>query len=786
MKRRIKRTIKALKSRLNASRRDGPRQQGDRARDRGDWATAADLYSRHLRAAPDDFDIWVQLGHAMKETGRLDQAEAAYVKAALLRPRDADLWLMRGHLARLRNDEHTAARHYAESYSIAGDPRAREERDRSRERALGQTSSAGSGAPALRRVGALEVLEGGRIKGWAIDPDRPGAPVALEVLIDGLPSASAAAELTHAEQPAARRFEIDLSTQLDLAARPEVEVRLSRTGETLDGFPIVFGMPERLREWSQRPPIVRSDEEVDGRVSFVMLEPWTAERGAQLTAALKRQTHAEWELLALVDADCKPARRPDRRIRLILQSDAGGAYDPLFTQSKGNWIVPLQPGQTPEPELAHRLLEAFAEGADTVMTDVALHGPNSDAPGGFTAHPAWSPEAFLADVAAPRLAGFSADALRRAGGYRPDASLPFADMLLRACEKSRTITQVPALLARSPYPTPPSAADVAATQAAALRRQARENHLEPASDGRGAQPLEIADALLVVVEADRRLDEIEPRLRLAWREAGAAGQVVLLDPYARTALEAEQVRGIDGRLSYIRCTPDDRTVALNALLSERASQFDSAVLIGEGVKPEPGAARRLAAWLRACPQAALAAGVVLDGVGRCEGIGVIAGPGGGLAPAWSGRLLAEAGPDGRRARRCTGASLDLAAVRTAVFTQGGGFSSHLSGLWRDVDLALRLEPTGWSILVDPEAVARRIGDPAELDAEMARWFRHRWSQRLAAQDPFYSPLLSSDLTHRTGTLEYVWSAGRRTSREGPADLGQARPRLSPSSYPVAA
>jgi len=77
------------------------RDAGDAARDRGDWAAAAEHYRHYLAAHPDHFPIWVQLGHVTKEAGDPAGAETAYRRGLELQPHDADLLLNLGHLLRL-------------------------------------------------------------------------------------------------------------------------------------------------------------------------------------------------------------------------------------------------------------------------------------------------------------------------------------------------------------------------------------------------------------------------------------------------------------------------------------------------------------------------------------------------------------------------------------------------------------------------------------------------------------------------------------------------------------
>jgi tetratricopeptide (TPR) repeat protein len=79
------------------------RRMGDAARDQGDWPAAARHYRAHL-ALPqhaEDAPIWVQLGHAYKESGERDLALDAYERAVALAPTDADTHLQRAHCLKL-------------------------------------------------------------------------------------------------------------------------------------------------------------------------------------------------------------------------------------------------------------------------------------------------------------------------------------------------------------------------------------------------------------------------------------------------------------------------------------------------------------------------------------------------------------------------------------------------------------------------------------------------------------------------------------------------------------
>jgi glycosyltransferase involved in cell wall biosynthesis len=97
---------------------------GDLARDRGDYQEAATRYRRHLLLAPGDAAIWVQFGHALKESGKIHDAIAAYHEASAIFPDDADVRLHLGHCYKLAGDTASAIQHLRRSVAIDGNPHA--------------------------------------------------------------------------------------------------------------------------------------------------------------------------------------------------------------------------------------------------------------------------------------------------------------------------------------------------------------------------------------------------------------------------------------------------------------------------------------------------------------------------------------------------------------------------------------------------------------------------------------------------------------------------------------
>lgn len=785
MKRRLKKAIRLVRSRVaGRAQKLTPRQRGDQARARGDWTAASDLYRLHLVAEPKDFDIWVQLGHALKEIGRYDEAEQAYVAAGRLRERDADLWLMRGHLARLRGDEATAARHYAVSADIDGNLHATTERDRSRASALSSREPLRVAAPMARVVGAVERLEGGVLTGWALDPDRPETPPVVEAVVGNLVVAAAAADgPTEPEHSGARAFRLDLRGQLDFAEAPMLEVRLQRTGETLAGGVIEASIGSSLQAWTDRFKATgasgrarlraRATSETAGAsVDILMFRPSVEDLRCALDD-LANQFSPSWRLLIANDHGDEEmslrlveARERDPRVvgvEVEASSNDADRLRRMAGEGQGEWLLPLDAGTRLEPEAVFRLLDAAASDATLIFADVALYGQHPASLEGFTAAPAWSWSAPDAPVRRNGLIAF-----RRASVELWPASVPASldavtMFAVDVADKASAICHLPSLLARKPHPP---------------HRPAEE---QPRARNAGK--------LQVVVEVAAESDNLADLVACIRQDLGSMTPITLLDPRDRGAC-AETVMA---RLEGVRLVSGKRAAfagQLNRLLKSETIHADTEpstlVLIESCVTPVQGSLRRLVDRLHYSP-AAVAAGIVVDDHERAEGSGFIVGPGGALAPAWRNRRVADIGLDGSRVHACSAAGFSMVAIRSSAFSALGGFDPDLSGLWRDIDFCLRLEHAGLGLIVDPMAQAKRVKAAAPPDKLQDRIMRQRWRSRLAEDDPYYSPLLSPALDHQPGLMDDPWTAVR-ISRRGASEnrAPDASPRLTARPREVAA
>jgi len=116
----------ALLNGVAAPRRGQPSwiEQADAARDAAQWVLAARCYRAVLERQPDNAEIWVQYGHALKEAGnlkdpaRLAEAEAAYRRALALAPGIADNHLQLGHVLKLQEKIEEAELAYLRAFVL--------------------------------------------------------------------------------------------------------------------------------------------------------------------------------------------------------------------------------------------------------------------------------------------------------------------------------------------------------------------------------------------------------------------------------------------------------------------------------------------------------------------------------------------------------------------------------------------------------------------------------------------------------------------------------------------
>jgi glycosyltransferase involved in cell wall biosynthesis len=101
--------------------------RADKSRDEGDWQAAAQLYREALNINGRLAHIWVQYGHALKESGKRAEAEEAY-RIALSIDNQADTFIQLGHLLKISGRKAEALESYKKALQITpNDPSIKKE-----------------------------------------------------------------------------------------------------------------------------------------------------------------------------------------------------------------------------------------------------------------------------------------------------------------------------------------------------------------------------------------------------------------------------------------------------------------------------------------------------------------------------------------------------------------------------------------------------------------------------------------------------------------------------------
>lgn len=99
--------------------KEASRTRANRARDARQWELAARFFADELDRDPYAPAIWVQFGHALKEAGRIPEAETAYRNAVSLGGETLDTLLALGHALTLQDKRAEAAQIYARALDLS-------------------------------------------------------------------------------------------------------------------------------------------------------------------------------------------------------------------------------------------------------------------------------------------------------------------------------------------------------------------------------------------------------------------------------------------------------------------------------------------------------------------------------------------------------------------------------------------------------------------------------------------------------------------------------------------
>lgn len=791
------------------------RDEGDVARDTGGWEAAAAAYERHLQINPADFAIWVQHGHMVKELGRLEDADVSYARAATLVPDDADLLLQRGHLAKRRGDLASAAEFYRTSFRLDGNPvAARELVDPAMLAALsGEIPSAAvSGA---RLVGSVDGVTAGVLVGWAVDPDAPDTAAEVEVLIDGRPVIREHVTLVREDvnrsgiASGPTGFRIRLVEVVPANEAYEVTVRLARTGDPLVNSPIVIAPSKDAKLWITRHSDMqaedlartkaRMDAETAGQTLSIVMpvynppEAWLREALDSVLA----QWCSRWELVCVNDASPEPHVKDvlaeyaarDKRIRVVNARRNGGIAKTTnlgIAKTKGDYIAFLDHDDFLEPEAVFRMLDAARTGAELIYSDEIITGESIDHIEHFVARSAFSHDYYLSHPYFVHLVAVRRDVALACEGYDETMSISAdVDFILRVIERCERVAHVPAMLYRwRTHQT--SAGHSSMARVTEATTSAHNRHLERmGSPGRSRPglgfniyrtdyPDDPARTLIVIPTKDG-VNVLKPCIDALLKTTSRDDcDILIVDHQSKQAKTRNYFARIADKVNIIPYSGAFNFSAINNFAVREAGEgYKYIVFMNNDVEAiRPGWLERMRS-LAARPEVGVVGATLLYGNRLVQHSGVVLGIGGAADHAHKFAAL-EAGQERRVGYNCSlvstreysAVTAACMMVRTEVFTGVGGYDEDLAVGYNDTDICLRIGSLGYRIINDAEeplyhheSMTRALTDQVDHPHD-GKAFVRRWAQLLAAGDPFYSPLLSSQTDHAIAHLDNVYAPVR--------------------------
>lgn len=758
--------------------------EGDAARALGNWGLASEAYERHLAVRPGDFDIWVQLGHALKENADFEGAAEAYAKAEALRPSDHELLVHRGHLERRRGNLVAAGAYYQLSYAREPAPETLKFFLASDiQHALILHGMRPSGRP----VGEVEGLEGVIVHGWARDPLRPGTPPDLQVLIDGKivregPTGPARVDLSDPDNGPGFSFEFDLGDSIDLAAAPCLTVRLSATGEPLRNTPLVARRSEAAQRWLDRhgdaasaaSRAMRSAAAAlqGGPLSIVML-------GLGPDLAMVRQTardaqaqwsHA-WELICVDDgsasdetrAGIAALAREDPRIRL---SDArsGGLSGILAAGARaatGAYVLLLTNPCRLEPEAVFQLLAATATGADIIYADDVITTTGGEIRR-FVARPAFSYDYLLSTGYIDGPVCLKRSLLKRLKTLGPDAAIHL-DLVLQALERAQSVAHIPSFL----YRRCDTGAGLSNTAIQAATDVVNDHLVRIGADAvagpgpvAGVRRIRWRDPggrTLVIVPTKDRVELLRPCIESILATTRRDDVTLLIVDhdstcpdtlaYLDTLKDAARVQRHSGEFNY--------SAINNQAARDHMAGHQWVLFMNNDVEAiEPGWLEEMRSLCGRSDVGVVGATLLYDDR-RVQHAGVVIGLGGVADHTHKRARFADSG--GRlpgycntlvSTRECSAVTAACMMMPCILFEKVGGFDERLVVGFNDTDLCLRVGRLGYkvinssgAVLLHHESATRRIKRHLEHPLDNHS-FKQRWAVAIAQGDPYYNPQLS--------------------------------------------
>jgi tetratricopeptide (TPR) repeat protein len=386
--------------------KEGLITRADRARKARQWLLAARLYRKALDRNPDNPPIWVQYGHALKESG-MAEAEHAYRAALYYASGVADTHLQLGHVLKLQGKTEEAEAAYLRALALDASLVAAahelanlgwtQEHLSAMEIATGDGQALRVGA-----VGSLDGVHGTAATGWVWDPRAPDSCATVEFLVDGMVVHRVQGKIYRDDVRRAgfgtgyAGFEATLPIRADENG-VAVHARLAGTNWALEYSPKIAQQPLAITNWMNRSERIstefrlrlqaRLDREAKGVLSIIMpVYNTNAEWLREAIGSVTSQWCGHWELICVNNGSTQ-ARvgeildeygRSDNRIKVVtLSKNAGiaGGTNAGINASSGELIALMDSDDYLEPDAVYKYLRAYqTTKADLLYCDEFLTG----------------------------------------------------------------------------------------------------------------------------------------------------------------------------------------------------------------------------------------------------------------------------------------------------------------------------------------------------------------------------------------------------------------------------
>ena len=494
--------------------------------------------------------------------------------------------------------------------------------------------------------------------------------------------------------------------------------------------------------------------------------------------SVQAQTHRNWELI-LVASDtasqgarsvAESASGSDDRIRILVPEEDAAVAEVRnlgIAAATNEYAAFINPVDTLAPS-ALEWVSTCCPQADLVYTDedkITEDGGRFDP----FFKPSWSPRLLLSVNYVGGLTCVRASLLRSVGGFTPGTDgIHEHDLLLRISETDVTVAHVPfvAYHRRISKETASPGAEIETGSLEMVQRTlGRQGWNARAAGGEGVSP-----GYRVVLEP--RLEHQSVKVVIPTRdglnllERAVDGVLNRTDDIDVHLVVVDNASEQPETLTYLDRLADEHP---NVTILRNDDPFNFSALCNAGARTEPQTPyllflnndievldprwlRQLVGWLEFDPSVAAAGPQLLFPDQTIQHGGVVLGFRG-IAGHYAMGESMEARPGSLQGypREVSCLTAACLLVRSGDFDVIGGFDETLDVDFQDVDLCLRLErETGGAFIYDPtfplvhRESATRGSDEPPGTGNVQR-MRELWADRLAAEDPYYSPHLSLTL-----------------------------------------